>query len=167
MLSLNRKTDYALIALAHLAKEATDADETVSARAIAEFYDLPSSLLGNILKDLARARLVDSTRGANGGYRLATDPQRISLLEVVTAIEGPVQFSECAGGLPIAGQGCDVERCPIRGPVQQLHHRMNEFLDAVRLADLLADDQACVDPNLCDEPQPSPTRAAVAANVES
>jgi len=116
MLTLTRKTDYALVALSHLAHRLAEDAGPVSARIIAETHGLPLPLLMNILKELAQAKLVNSTRGATGGYALALSPERISLLEIINAIEGPVKLTACCDGLPIVGQGCAVAAtCPIQG----------------------------------------------------
>jgi Rrf2 family protein len=123
----------------------------VSAREIGDQFRMPLPLLMNILKDLARARLVRSTRGAGGGYVLAIDPRLITLAEVVTAVEGPMRFTVCSSGdLPILGQdSCQVSGgpggggsggCPIEGPIRRLHARLGEFFTQVTLADLLEDD---------------------------
>jgi Rrf2 family protein len=137
MLALTRKTDYALIALSYLAERYGEGGQPVSAKQIAEAFGLPLPLLMNILKELAQARLVTSTRGAQGGYDLAVDPQRLTLLEVVTALEGPVRLSQCADGLPVVGQGCQLSGgCPIRGTIRSLHRRINRFLSEVTLRDL-------------------------------
>ena len=139
MLNLTRKSDYALVALSYLGKLRDESAGPVSANAIAEQFGLPKALLMNILKELAHAKLVNSTRGAHGGYELAVDPESVSLLEVVTIIEGPMQLTDCSEGLPIVGQGCTLaEGCPIRGPIRQLHERINRFLEEVTLADLLS-----------------------------
>lgn len=137
MLALTRKTDYALIALAYLAEQHADGCQPVSAKHIAEMFSLPAPLLMNILKDLANARILISTRGPHGGYRLASDPVSLTLLEVVTAMEGPVRLTECSEGLPVVGQGCDLATtCPIRGTVRALHDKINCFLGEVTLQDL-------------------------------
>ena len=65
MLSLTKKTDYALIALAYLAERP---DRTVSAREIAGGFQMPVALVMNILKTLHHAKWLASTRGAKGGY---------------------------------------------------------------------------------------------------
>ena len=88
MLSLTRKTDYALVALARLAQEQQGAEGEVSrlsARTIAEEFELPQQLLMSILKELHRAGIVDSTRGAQGGYVLAKPANKISVAEIVEA----------------------------------------------------------------------------------
>ncbi len=141
MLGLTKKTDYALVALAFLAKHQGQVDEqaaTVSARDIAEHHGLPLPVLMNVLKELAKARLVKSVRGAGGGYVLATSPQQISVLDVVTAMEGPLRLARCVDDLPIVGQGCPHAcKCGIQSAVHQLHDRLAGFFTSVTLADLL------------------------------
>jgi len=140
MLSLTRKTDYALVALSYLTGRHAESAEPASAKQIAQTFGLPLPLLMNILKELVRAKVLASTRGSQGGYELAAEPGRISLLEVVTAMEGPVRLSQCADGLPIVGQGCNLsDDCPIQGPIRSLHKRINRFLEEVTLKDLWED----------------------------
>ena len=140
MLSLTRKTDYALVALSYLTGRYAESAQPVSAKQIAQTFGLPLPLLMNILKELVRAKVLSSTRGINGGYELATEPGRISLLEIVTAMEGPVRLSQCADGLPIVGQGCNLsDNCPIQRPIRSLHRRINRFLEDVTLKDLWED----------------------------
>lgn len=142
MLSLTRKTDYALIALSLLTQRRAEGDaKGVSARVIADQHGLPLPLLMNILKELAHAGIVRSTRGAQGGYSLAVDPHELSIRRIVTVMEGPVRMTECGDAyprLPIVGQGCGLEaNCPIREPMRRLNERISAFLDEVTLADLL------------------------------
>jgi len=140
MLQLTRKTDYALVALSHLAGCETRGSGPTSARLIAEAYKLPLPLLMNILKQLAQAKLVRSKRGATGGYELAVEPSRVSLLSVINAIEGPVRLAPCCDGLPIVGQGCEMEACcPIQASINKLHRRMIGFFDQVTLDELIDD----------------------------
>lgn len=147
MLSFTRKTDYALVALACLSRQrdaGRDVAEALSARKIADQYGLPLPLLMNILKDLAHARIISSTRGVQGGYTLARAPEAVSLMEVIAAIEGPVKLVQCsdgcADGLPIAGQMCEIhEQCPVREPIRRLHDRINHLLETTSLADLLTE----------------------------
>jgi len=144
MLSLTKKTDYALVALATLGRRKLAGQGPVSARVVAEEYGLPQPLLMNILKELAQAKIVVSKRGATGGYELASDPVGLTVLEVVTAIEGPVRLAECCEGLPVVGQGCAVEAtsCPARGAVRLLHQRIVALFEEMTLADLFAEAEA-------------------------
>lgn len=101
MLSLTRKTDYALVALARLAADSHNGSSTpVSAREIAEAHGLPLPLMMNILKKLHRAGLISSTRGIHGGYILTHEPRAIRLTTVIEAIEGPLRVAVCCQDHP-------------------------------------------------------------------
>lgn len=137
MLALTRKTDYALLALAALDQAARQDQPQLSARQIAQQFHLPEALMMNVMKDLARARLVVSSRGAGGGYRLAMPAQKITVAHVVAAIEGEVRFSRCAHDAKTSAGDCDLQTCcPIHQAIGQLHQRIKGFLDQVTIADL-------------------------------
>ncbi len=142
MLTLTRKTDYALIALSHLAAAR---GRVVSAREIAERYRVPLALLMNLLKLCAAAGLVESVRGARGGYRLGRPAEKITLVELVEAIEGPLRLSQChgaqSGDKQSAGDkepsSCQVgECCPIRVAINNVHMRLQGFLSEMTIADV-------------------------------
>ena len=138
MLSLSRKTDYALVALAFLGGPAAGAG-AVSARQVAEATGLPEPVTQAVLKQLGVARLVSSTRGSAGGYELAREAAAITVLEVVVAIEGPVQTAACCdGNLPILGQDCRLAGdCSISPAIKTLHRRLVGVLEETTLADLM------------------------------
>jgi len=131
MLSLTKKTDYALIAMAYLADRP---DNFCSARQISEEYKLPLPVLMNILKTLNHNGLVISTRGAKGGYKIADDPSKISVARLIDAVEGPIRFVRCVG---MSAEELCVGDCPIRGPVLKLHKKLNEFLELATLAEMV------------------------------
>lgn len=136
MLALTKKTDYALIALAHLAKQAQG---VVSARELGLASRVPLPILTNILKTLAQAGLVSSERGANGGYALARSATSITLHELIRAVEGPFQLVQCVPGEHDSNrEPCELESCcSIRKPAHRVHDRMKEFLESVTLAELV------------------------------
>ncbi|MFI4861570.1 MAG: RrF2 family transcriptional regulator [Phycisphaerales bacterium JB063] len=138
MLSLSRKTDYALVALAFLGGPGAGAGP-VSSRQVAEATGLPEPVTQTVLKALAVARIVGSTRGAAGGYELAKPAEQVTVLEVVVAIEGPVQTTACCdGNLPILGQDCRLAgECSISPAIQAMHRRLMGVLERTTLADLL------------------------------
>jgi len=142
--SFTRKTDYALVGLASLAEAEAAADPTVSARQIAEEYDLPLPLLMNVMKDLNRAGLVDSRRGAGGGYVLAMPADKITIAQVIDAIEGPVALTACCDERADEEEhclGCRLtERCPITGAMQRFNDLVVKFLHRMTLAEMMQDD---------------------------
>jgi Rrf2 family protein len=142
--SLTRKTDYALVALARLAEEAAGQQRPLSARQIAERYDLPLALLMNVLKDLHRAQIVCSRRGASGGYMLCChDPAEVTMLQVIEALEGPVKVALCCDDEPATAGAepcvaCRVmSKCPNVTPMQRFNDKVRQFLSDITLKDLL------------------------------
>ena len=132
MLTLTKKTEYALIAVAYLAERA---GQSCSARQISAEYELPLPVLMNILKTMNHSGLVISTRGAKGGYRIGEDPANISLARLIDAVEGPIRFVACVGK---NDADCCIGDCPIRKPVLRLHQKLNEFLEKTTLAEIVS-----------------------------
>jgi Rrf2 family protein len=93
MLKIQKKIDYALIAMHDIAFMSND--RVVNTKAIAEKYHIPLELLAKILQKLAKKNLIISHNGPKGGYLLAKDPAEISIGEVIEAIEGPIGIAEC------------------------------------------------------------------------
>jgi len=90
---ITRKTDYAVRCILFLSKEV---NRTVSAGEISKAMLIPKDFLAKILQRLSRKGIVKSTKGAAGGFRLAREPGRINLLEVIEAIQGPTAANACA-----------------------------------------------------------------------
>jgi len=93
VLQISRKIDYGLRAMIHLAGLPTGRIATLHDLAIT--LHLPREFLAKILKILTAKGLVRSSRGAHGGYQLARPARDISFLEVIEAVEGPVQLNVC------------------------------------------------------------------------
>jgi Rrf2 family protein len=111
-----------------------------SARGIAERFGASTSLMMNVLKDLAAAGFVESARGARGGYRLARRPDDISLADIVGVLEGPVRLAECITDATDDDEECTclvMARCPIADPVHRVQRRLKDFLSRVSLAEIV------------------------------
>ncbi len=85
-MKLTRRSEYALLALIHLAR--AKGEGYVAVAAIAEAQGLPARFLEQLLMALKRARLVKSQKGPHGGYRLARPADKISLAEVIRLLDG-------------------------------------------------------------------------------
>ena len=137
MLSLTRKSEYALVAICYLARANK---QVVSAREIAEQRAVPLPLLMNVLKKLNQAGQVRSLRGARGGYILALSPEELNLAEVIEAVDGPVRLVKCVPGPPELRRKCErVGLCTLRQPLHKVHYRLIQVLAGVTVADLAFD----------------------------
>ena len=133
MLCLSKKTEYALIALGYLAERP---GRVISAREIASAFDLPLSLLKNILKTLNRQGLLDSERGSRGGYRIGESLASASLHELITVLDGDAPEVELVE-VHQDPQGTEHRPLSTHASVQALNLRLLRFLRDVKLADLV------------------------------
>ncbi len=130
MLRISKLTDYATVVLASLAREP---EERISATQLAERVRLEPPTVAKVLKTLARAGLVNSVRGVNGGYQLAHAADDISVAEIVSAMEGPIALTECGLEPGLCSHESD---CSLRGNWQRIGQAVEEALGALSLTDL-------------------------------
>ncbi len=136
MLRLTKKADYGLMALKYLAEQAASpaGSGAQSAKDIAEAYHIPPQLLAKILQTLAKAGVLVSHAGTNGGYALARNAAEISAFEVIRAIDGPLFITSC---ITIHGT-CDLAgHCTIKEPLRKVNDSIKDLLSAIRVADLI------------------------------
>jgi FeS assembly SUF system regulator len=136
MLRISKLTDYATVVLAQLAE-----DETVrrTASEVAGATGLGVATVSKLLKELQRAGLVASTRGARGGYALARPARSISAADIIDAVEGPVALTECA---TTPGQ-CGIEHtCRVGTSWQRVNVAIRRALQDVSLTQLTGRDAA-------------------------
>jgi len=94
-MQITRQADYAVRAILCLAQIGNNG--RVSTSHVAKEQKIPSSFLAKIISQLSIAGLLHTSRGARGGVTLAREPKNITLLEVVEAIDGPIQLNVCVG----------------------------------------------------------------------
>ncbi len=136
MFKLSKKADYALIAVKHLAMHREE--HACSAGEVAEEYGISGTLMAKVLQRLAREGLVQARHGATGGYQLTRDPARMSALEVISAIDGPILITSC-----VTNHGtCETtSRCSIREPLRRVNESILQVLSTVTIAQLSEDPQ--------------------------
>jgi FeS assembly SUF system regulator len=131
VLRISRLTDYGTVLLAHLAANQA---RVCSAADVACATGIALPTVSKLLKSLARARLVISTRGANGGYRLSRPPHEISAADVIDALEGPVSITECSA----TDGDCEHEGvCSVGNAWQRINVAIRRALQDVTLNDLV------------------------------
>jgi Rrf2 family protein len=131
MLKLTKKADYALMAMKHLAEHGSNG--TLSAKDVAEAYGIPQEALAKILQRLAKARLVISQHGINGGYTLARDAKTISAFEVIQAIDGPLFITSC---ITVRGECDQSDRCTVREPLRKVNQSIEQVLKNIKISQM-------------------------------
>jgi len=108
-MQITRQADYAVRAVLYLARLGNT--QRAATSTVAQEQRIPPSFLAKIISQLSIAGLLHTSRGARGGVTLAREPKDISLLEVVEAIDGPIQLNECVGETGVCTFDDD---CPLR-----------------------------------------------------
>ena len=131
-LELTRRGDYAIRAMLALGR-ATD-DGRLSVRAIAGQMAIPVAFLPQVMRDLVAAGLIEGATGRTGGYRLARAAPRITVLEIVEAVEGDSRRSTCV----LRGGPCSVDgHCDAHDVFFAAQAAMLDRLRSASLADLV------------------------------
>ena len=132
-MQITRQADYAVRAVLHLAQMKNG--ERAATSTVAKEQRIPPSFLAKIISQLSIAGLLHTSRGARGGVTLAREPKDITLLEVVEAIDGPIQLNEC-----VADEGSCLfdNNCPIRSVWCEAQDELVARLKQTDFAQLLA-----------------------------
>ncbi len=130
MLRISKLADYGTVVMVCLA---IHDNELLNAKFIAEQIQLAAPTVSKLLKLLAAAGLLQSIRGAKGGYRLSRPATAISVADIITAVEGKSGLTECS----LTSGDCNLEPvCNIRHNWQKISSAIYTALDSVTLAEL-------------------------------
>ncbi|WP_028916105.1 SUF system Fe-S cluster assembly regulator [Pseudoxanthomonas sp. J35] len=154
MLRVTKLTDYATVVLTVLAARP---GQVLSAADLAEHSGLEQPTVSKLLKPLAQAGLVEGLRGVHGGYRLSRAADRISLIEIVEAMEGPLAMTECSQHESNCGIA---HQCGVRSNWRLINDVVADALRGVTLAQMLR-------PLPPVSPPPSARRREIAVRVDS
>src|SRR5580698_8352063 len=132
MVRLGKLTDYGLVLMTCMGRGEGEAYRT--ARDLAAESKLPFSTVSKLLKELLQSGLLISHRGIKGGYMLAKRPDDISVIDIISAIEGPMALTECSTDV----SGCNLElSCPIKSNQRVINQAVRGVLEKITLADLV------------------------------
>ena len=134
---LRRNTDYALRAMINLAKH--HRKQSVSTRQMAEQEGISYQLACKLMQKLHNADLVESCMGPKGGFQLSKKPSKISLLQIVGAIQGPINLNRCL----LSADACPLRpKCAVSKKLTGLQNYIDSFLGSITLEELSHNKQA-------------------------
>lgn len=132
MLHLTRKGDYAIRGMVHLAGKPEGQISLISE--IASSVDVSQALLAKIFQQFGKSGLVKSYRGTGGGFILGKAPEKITLLDIVEAVEGPIVLNRCL----IDDSACERDAfCTVHPVWKDVQEKMKAVLSGVTLKDLV------------------------------
>lgn len=130
MIKISKLADYAVVVLGALANKVAVA----SAADLSATTGMAVPTVAKVLKLLSKAGIVAGARGATGGYRLALTPDKLSIVQIITAIDGPVRVTECAE----VEKRCAVGAlCGMHGRWGPVNRALISTLSNITLADML------------------------------
>lgn len=139
MNKINRKLEYALMALRHMSQKIPG--ELTTAKEVSESFQTPFDATARVMQAMAGRGLLKVEHGAAGGYQITKDLSKITLHDLVEIIEGPTALVKCLH----KEEPCDIQgTCNIVSPITNLNRRLTEFYKSVTLRDLLVNERAQV-----------------------
>lgn len=137
MLRLSKLADYGTQVMTYMAR-----DRIVhSASEVAAGLGIAVPTVSKILKMLVRKNLVVSVLGAKGGYRLTRHPREISIADIINAMDGPISITECSSTSTCVRESF----CSTRSNWQGINHIIQDALEKVNLAEMIAPKPQVVD----------------------
>ncbi|HVK38229.1 MAG TPA: Rrf2 family transcriptional regulator [Candidatus Kapabacteria bacterium] len=135
-MTFSRSCEYALQAALYLGVRHAAGVTVVSLQEIAESQEIPPTFLSKILQTLVRQKLLTSQKGSKGGFALARNPDAVTLLDIVSAIDGLDMFDRCGIGL----RACSDENpCPVHHEYKVIKNKVRQVLTHKTLAELSRD----------------------------
>jgi len=133
MFRFSKKMDYSLLLLTDLSARN---GSLVPASELARKYSLSTDLVANLLKNLAKNGFISSVRGKQGGYRISSSPDDISLKDLIQVVDGPVTLTDC--GHVSAEACCKISPiCGSKAKMQQITSQVNRILGDVNLRQII------------------------------
>lgn len=130
-MKLSTRGKYGLYAMYYLAVHSGEGPQTLHSIST---VGVPKQYLEQILGNLRRAGLVSTVRGAQGGYQIAHEPSEVTLRDIIDAVEGPIELSECTQAESVCQRS---GTCPVRWVWQRVTDSINAELEKIRLSDML------------------------------
>lgn len=133
MLRINKKVEYALMALKFMATK--EAGDLTSAREICEAFKAPFDTTAKVLQIMNSNGLLNSVKGIRGGYHLEKDLDEITYMQLARMVEGKNDLQFCQNS---KGELCELyESCNIASPMESLNKKLNSYLENLTLKELL------------------------------
>lgn len=133
-MQFNQATDYAFRVIMHLA--GLPEGQIVNSQSIAEQQNIPVGFLQKVMRALTKGEVVKSYRGMDGGFALARPAVDISLLDIITIVEGPVDLQRCLKDNKSCSKGCAAQ-CPVHATLAVIQDDFTQALGKANFATMI------------------------------
>ena len=133
MFKINRKIEYALIALKHMSNNSPK--QLTSAKEICDIYHTPFDPTSRVLQLMAQHGIVHAEHGAQGGYQILKDLSKVNFRDLIEIVTGPIQIANC---FHKTHSHCELtSSCNVISPMLNLNERMFQLFNHISLKDLI------------------------------
>lgn len=133
MFKINRKIEYALIALKYMSSK--HPGQLTSAKEICNVYQTPFDPTSRVLQIMAQKGILQAEQGAHGGYQIIRDLSKVSLAELTSMIAGPIEIANCFHG---NYSDCGLTgSCSVIGPMLNINEKISSLFKDIVISDLL------------------------------
>ena len=134
MFKVNRKLEYALIALRHMS--AKSQGQLTSAKEICDIYHTPFDPTSRVLQIMSQHEILHAEQGAHGGYQVIKDLSKVTIFDLTQMIEGPIQIVNCFHG---NYSHCEMtSSCNVIAPMLNLNEKIESFFKTINIRELVA-----------------------------
>ncbi len=135
MLRLSKKSEYALMAARYMAIK--NHSSAVTAKEIADNYNISFELVSKVLQSLAKNNIAISYKGVKGGYTLKNKPKDISLIDLIKAVEPYNQITDCLSDDLLKEKCSHLDYCKIRVPLIEVQKRIDKVFNETKLSHII------------------------------
>jgi Rrf2 family protein len=135
-LQLTQAAEYAVRTMLHLAS--LPSGSTTSVSKIAAEWEIPETFLRKIVSSLSRSSLITTQRGVGGGIQMGCNPEKVTLLEVIESVEGPITLNQCLMGERVCPRD---GWCPVHVVWIEAQEKLRAHLAAHTLSSLATEAQ--------------------------
>lgn len=134
MIKISKSVEYSILALKHI--EDNEKFTTLSSRKISDDLNIPYDLLSKLLQKLVRKGIIKSQQGKYGGYNLLVAPDKLSILQIISALDENVQLTNCTFDNADKEDCTRIDDCCIRSPFWNLQNKINKMFESTTLKEL-------------------------------
>lgn len=132
MNKVQRRIEYSLMALKLMSSKRPG--ELTSAKEVADAVEAPFDAMARVLQQMAQKGILRAEQGAQGGYQITKDLNRVTVHDLVTLLQGPVAIAKCMN----KNEPCEIQaHCNIISPIHTLNQRLNDFYRGLSVNELL------------------------------
>ena len=136
MFKINKKIEYALMALKHMSDK--DSGSLTSVKELCDEYKMPFDVMSKVMQKMVSGKLLESAQGAHGGYCIITDLADVSVLDLYEMIMGEKPIAKCISDKKTE---CSMhDTCNVIQPMIKLNEQLRAFYNTINICDLLAVD---------------------------